>query len=586
MNTFTETTRDKALYAMQRIELEGLQEIDRICRKHGIKYSLGGGTCLGQYRHGGFIPWDDDIDVDMTVENYDKFMEVAPKELEGTKFFLRCRKTDPTHLRSAARLENTETHISIPRWDSGGKTGTGIFVDIFRWNYLPDDEQKRKKVASKLFYLHCMQSYKEYHKFAAMLDPHKRFGLRVFSSIIPESLVEKKEDRLINTCKGKTGWIIDDAIIHGDHGGYPSAGIDEYEDVEFEGITVMNKKNSVNFLKTIYGDHFNEWLPPAGRISHHTWTDIDLGKYAEEFGLDESYKDCMTIKYSFAKLKQMKVVSDMIVDEVRRVCEKYDIKYNIATLTEKAVMNSFPEINEVWTGPVKFLMLRKEYEKFAGICQKELGKKYFFQSHETEPEYYYEGARVRLNLTSIHDRKLRVSIEKELHDGFFVEIMPLDDCPEKGSADFVRNVKRLRREAKVKWVTQCFNTFYNLPMEDKKSIIRNRKYTLDEVFDRYIAAAHSCEDKDTGLCFDSSMRMGGKIFKKKELEGKIELPFLNKGTYKAKNIEEFIEGIWGDYGACYLNYYDIPDYQLSILRYDEKEDRLLSTEEIIERTEV
>lgn len=76
------TSRDKALKALQDVQLEGLKEVDRICRMHSIDYSLGGGTCLGQVRHGGFIPWDDDIDIDMTLENFEKFVEVAPAELD------------------------------------------------------------------------------------------------------------------------------------------------------------------------------------------------------------------------------------------------------------------------------------------------------------------------------------------------------------------------------------------------------------------------------------------------------------------------------------------------------------------------
>ena len=108
---FIKTNRDKTLNALQKIELEGLKEIDRICRKYNIKYSLGGGTCLGQVRHGEIIPWDDDIDVDMTAENYDKFMKVAPIELDENAFFLRCRKTDKKHLRSCSRLEMKLTSI-------------------------------------------------------------------------------------------------------------------------------------------------------------------------------------------------------------------------------------------------------------------------------------------------------------------------------------------------------------------------------------------------------------------------------------------------------------------------------------------
>lgn len=261
MNDLTITNRDKALQAMQKIELEGLAEIDRICRKYDIKYSLGGGTCLGQIRHGGIIPWDDDIDVDMTVDNYDRFVEVAPKELEGSHFFLRCRKTDPTHLRSACRLENTETRLSLPRWSSAHKEA-GVFVDIFRWNYLPDNPEERKKLASRLFWIHCMQSYKEYGKYAAKLDKKYRIPLRIMCALVPTKKLEDYEEKVIHRHKDKTGWIIDDAIIHGDHGGYLSDGIDEYEDVMFEGLKVMNKKNSHNFLRTIYGEDYNTWLPP------------------------------------------------------------------------------------------------------------------------------------------------------------------------------------------------------------------------------------------------------------------------------------------------------------------------------------
>ena len=82
------------LRACQLRQLEILKEIDRICQKHHIEYWLDGGSLLGAVRHQGFIPWDDDIDIAMSVEDEHRFEEVAPKELPP-HLFLHSPRTDP-----------------------------------------------------------------------------------------------------------------------------------------------------------------------------------------------------------------------------------------------------------------------------------------------------------------------------------------------------------------------------------------------------------------------------------------------------------------------------------------------------------
>lgn len=76
---------------------EILQELDRICRKYHIKYSLEGGTLLGAAKYGDFVPWDDDLDVVMLRPEYERFLEVCENEL-NEKFFLQNSETEKTFL--------------------------------------------------------------------------------------------------------------------------------------------------------------------------------------------------------------------------------------------------------------------------------------------------------------------------------------------------------------------------------------------------------------------------------------------------------------------------------------------------------
>lgn len=125
-----------------------LDEIDRICNKYGITYYLAGGTLLGAVRHKGFIPWDDDLDVSMPREEYEKFAEVCKQEL-SEDFFYQSIDVEPNYnlFLAKIRLNNTKlVDVRIKDLD----INQGIYVDIF-----PLDYTKKRgsilKLRAKLF---------------------------------------------------------------------------------------------------------------------------------------------------------------------------------------------------------------------------------------------------------------------------------------------------------------------------------------------------------------------------------------------------------------------------------------------------
>ena len=134
---------DKGIQKIQAVCLELIKEIDRICRKNKIQYTLDGGTLLGAVRHGGFIPWDDDADIAFKRTEYEKFFEACKKDLNTNKFFLQEHRTDSEYPWGYSKLRMNGTKL-VQIGQEHLKFNDGIFIDLFIYDNVPDSYISRR----------------------------------------------------------------------------------------------------------------------------------------------------------------------------------------------------------------------------------------------------------------------------------------------------------------------------------------------------------------------------------------------------------------------------------------------------------
>ena len=118
------------LWRVQQIQVELLEEFDRICRKYGLRYNISFGTLLGAARHKGFIPWDDDTDVAIPWEDYDQLDEIMKLELDHEKYYFRCPANEENNHLTFKHLERKGTIYTKPGRDKLDHQ-IGVFIDIF-----------------------------------------------------------------------------------------------------------------------------------------------------------------------------------------------------------------------------------------------------------------------------------------------------------------------------------------------------------------------------------------------------------------------------------------------------------------------
>lgn len=264
---------------LRKAQLYILNEIKRICDLHNIHFFLDCGTLIGAVRHGGFIPWDDDIDIGMLREDYERFLALASKELRND-FFIDNYSTNPDYalLFSKVRLKGTR-YIEA----KGNETArhNEIFVDVFPYYAISDDEKERKKEGLKMGILaQAIMAKSGYRvwKGDKFLKRLKFIPTDIIGMLCTKEGLYKKTNKLFTRHNGTKCVCIQDGSKKSYLRWYiPREYLTELVEGTFEGHGFPIPKEYDKYLTIAYGDYMT--IPPVDQQITHMIQELDIGGY-------------------------------------------------------------------------------------------------------------------------------------------------------------------------------------------------------------------------------------------------------------------------------------------------------------------
>lgn len=245
----------ETLRKAQLIMLDMLIEFDEICKKHQLQYWLDSGTLLGAVRHQGFIPWDDDIDLSMPVEDYNKLLKIAESELSNETFF-QTSQTDKNFKFDYIKLRSNKASIvEFHEKDKQINYHQGVFVDIFPMQTIENTE------ANKNLYDSTFKKIRDVSPAGLNTpdgkdDPAKRAALVT-------SLKQKHQGWESNKSKVIYGGEMPDVAAW-----FDIEKIFPLTTMEFEGHSFPVPNNSSHYLDAIYSFDYRQ-LPPKDKRTIH-----------------------------------------------------------------------------------------------------------------------------------------------------------------------------------------------------------------------------------------------------------------------------------------------------------------------------
>ena len=241
-----------------------LKRFDTVCKENTLKYSIAYGTLLGAVRHGGFIPWDDDIDVNMPREDYEKLLAL---EYEDESFKVLSYRYCKNYYYTFSKMIDKRTYIDEPQ---RGEKNMGIFIDIFPVDYVGDIKNEAPKNVEK-----GMKNSEIWLRLGSNINTNRGFtpkyiaklAFRLATLPIRKSLLYRYDTEFSKIPKSEycANYQLN---FYGMKECFKSSLWDDIIYIPFEDIEVAAYRDYDSYLSCVFGDYMTP-PPKEDRVSTH-----------------------------------------------------------------------------------------------------------------------------------------------------------------------------------------------------------------------------------------------------------------------------------------------------------------------------
>ena len=527
------TTRE-----VQMVCLDILKDVHEFCVKNNIRYSLSGGTLLGAIRHNGFIPWDDDADIQMPRPDYDKFVRTYKSEQGFRVFDCEVDGYENTRLRlgRVCEMERTIVNPGPKKWT---EKEYGICIDIEPCDGAPTTEQEARKHLENLKRLGSLYNldrvsyaaWSDVNKFEDSKQKVKFIIQKLLAVFVPHDFFLRK----LVACQKKYSWESSDYFMASVHYGMrewqPKENMKEFILHPFEDTMLYVMSGYDANLKSLFGEDYMK-LPPPVSDTPPIRIQEDTGKTAR-----------MTTR-------EVQIVCLDILKDVHEFCVKNNIRYSLSggTLLGAIRHNGFIP----WDDDADIQMPLPDYDRFIKEYKSENGLECF--SHEKEG-----GENVRIRMARVCDMK-RTFVDQgpvpwiDKPVGIWIDVLPVFGAPNtlEEYKSFYKKVKKYSnlekwlRIGKADWSkykyfkkgTDKFSFFL------KKSIA---SMIPDNIIDQYLMFLRKIDYSSADHIF-ASPHYGLREWQPKRFMESFELhQFEDTELYVMSDWNENLKMLFGDY---------------------------------------